>query len=303
MIEILHYDVFTATPGTGNPAGVVLNADRLSELEMQRIARTSGFTETTFILSCEQADYQMRFFAPEREMDLCGHGTIAALTAIDSHIGVPATCHIKTKSGTLPVIRLAHGMFRLRQGRPCLHPFDGDVEAVLASIGLEMKHLDERFPIVYGSTGNWTLVLPIRHLVDFQRMMPDHQQFASVLTDYPQASIHPICFDTYDAQATLHGRHFSATGSGSIEDPVTGTASGVMGVYYRKFMKPSVSGTMITVEQGHEIGRSGQVKIHVSGEGLNHNDWKVEMDGQAVFVGVKKVGEEEADVETLHLGF
>ncbi|MEW8975621.1 MAG: PhzF family phenazine biosynthesis protein, partial [Exiguobacterium sp.] len=105
--------------------------------------------------------------------------------------------------------------------------------------------------------------------------------FASVLTDYPQASIHPICFDTYDAQATLHGCHFSATGSGSIEDPVTGTASGVMGVYYRKFMKPSVSGTMITVEQGHEIGRSGQ----------------------AVFVGVKKVGEEEADVETLHLGF
>lgn len=60
MIEILHYDVFTTTPGTGNPAGVVLSADRLSELEMQRIARTSGFTETTFVLSCKRADYQMR---------------------------------------------------------------------------------------------------------------------------------------------------------------------------------------------------------------------------------------------------
>lgn len=162
--------------------------------------------------------------------------------------GVPATCQIKTKSGILPVIRLANSKFHLRQGRPCLHPFDDDVEAVIASIP-------------------------------------------------------PICFDTYDAQATLHGRRFSATGSGSVEDPVTGTASGVMGVYYRKFMKPTVSELMITVEQGHEIGRSGQVRIHVSGQGLNHNDWKIEMDGKAVFVGVKKVGEEEADVETLHLGF
>ncbi|WP_313350915.1 PhzF family phenazine biosynthesis protein [Exiguobacterium sp.] len=86
----------------------------------------------------------------------------------------------------------------------------------------------------------------MRRHVDFQRMIPDHQEFASVLADYPQASIHHICFDIYDAQATLHGRRFSATGSGSVEDPVTGTASGVMGVYYRKFMNPSVSETMIT---------------------------------------------------------
>lgn len=303
MIETLHYDVFTMTPGAGNPAGVVLNADQLTEPEMQRIARKNGFTETTFVLSSEQADYRMRYFAPEREMDLCGHGTIAALTAIDSSIGLPATCQIVTKSGILPVIRLANGMFRLRQGQPRLHRFNGDVKKVLAVIGLELKHIDDRWPIEYGSTGNWTLLLPIRRLEDFHRMMPDNQRFATVLTDYPQASIHPICLNTYDAEATLHGRHFSATGAGSIEDPVTGTASGVMGVYYRKFIQPLEVETAIIVEQGHEMGRPGQVGIRISGEGLDHNDWKVEMDGQAVFVGVKRVGEEEADVETFHLGF
>ncbi|MGX9807708.1 hypothetical protein ACV3PA_10760 [Exiguobacterium acetylicum] len=51
------------------------------------------------------------------------------------------------------------------------------------------------------------------------------------------------------------------------------------------------------------MGRPGQVGIRISGADLDHSKWKVEMDGQAVFVDVKRVGEEEADVETLHLGF
>ncbi|UKS57557.1 PhzF family phenazine biosynthesis protein [Exiguobacterium acetylicum] len=295
--------MFTSTPGSGNPAGVVLDANQLSELEMQRIARANGFTETTFVLTSDQADYRMRYFAPDREMNLCGHGTIAALTALETTGRLPMTLQIETKSGTLPASRLANGMFRLQQGRPELQPFEGKIDRVLASIGLELKHLDDRWPVVYGSTGNWTLVLPIRRLEDFQQMIPDNARFADVLSDHPEASIHPICFDTYEEQATMHGRHCSATGAGSIEDPVTGTASGVMGVYYRQFIQPATTETTIIVEQGHEMGRPGQVGIRISGAGLDHSKWKVEMDGQAVFVGIKKVGEEEADVETFHLGF
>lgn len=303
MIETLHYDVFTTTPGAGNPAGVVLEADHLTEIEMQRIARANGFTETTFVLSSDQADYRMRYFAPDREMNLCGHGTIAALTALETTERLPMTLQIETKSGILPASRLANGMFRLQQGRPKLQPFNGEINQVLTSIGLELKHLDHRWPVVYGNTGNWTLVLPIRRLEDFQQMVPDNARFADVLSDHPEASIHPICLDTYEEQATMHGRHFSATGAGSIEDPVTGTASGVMGVYYRKFIQPVTAETTIIVEQGHEMGRPGQVGIRISGADLDHSKWKVEMDGQAVFVDVKRGGEEEADVETLHLGF
>nr|WP_306584210.1 PhzF family phenazine biosynthesis isomerase [Exiguobacterium sp. SL14] len=66
MIETLHYDVFTTIPGAGNPTGVVLDADHLTELEMQRIARANGFTETMFVLASDQADYRMRYFAPDR---------------------------------------------------------------------------------------------------------------------------------------------------------------------------------------------------------------------------------------------
>lgn len=102
MIETLHYDVFTTTPGAGNPAGIVLGADHLTEIEMQRIARANGFTETTFVLSSDQADYRMRYFAPE---NLCGRGTIAALTALETTERLPMTLQIETKSGILPASR------------------------------------------------------------------------------------------------------------------------------------------------------------------------------------------------------
>nr|WP_306584208.1 hypothetical protein [Exiguobacterium sp. SL14] len=75
-------------------------------------------------------------------MNLCGHGTIAALAALET---TELRLQIETKSGILPASRLANGMFRLRQeGRPELQPFEGNIDRVLASIGLELKHLDDR---------------------------------------------------------------------------------------------------------------------------------------------------------------
>jgi PhzF family phenazine biosynthesis protein len=55
-----------------------------------------------------------------------------------------------------------------------------------------------------------------------------------VLKEMPGASVHPFCFETYDPNAHMHARHFSSPFSGTIEDPVTGTASGVMGAYWER---------------------------------------------------------------------
>ncbi len=63
-INVFHYDAFTNKPNMGNPAGIVLDADGLTEEEMQRIAEKVGFNETTFVLSSEVADIRMRYFTP-----------------------------------------------------------------------------------------------------------------------------------------------------------------------------------------------------------------------------------------------
>ena len=61
---------------------MVLNADDLTEEEMQSIARSVGFNETTFILQSEQADIRLRYFTPGHEMNLCGHATMASMYAL-----------------------------------------------------------------------------------------------------------------------------------------------------------------------------------------------------------------------------
>ena len=79
----------------------------------------------------------------------------------------------------------------------------------------------------------------------------------------------------------MHGRHFSSPFSGTVEDPVTGTASGVMGAYYRKYIRiPRENKRAILVEQGQEIGKDGVVKVELPTKQRN----TVRIFGTPVFV-------------------
>ena len=81
-IEVWRVNAFTDKPFTGNPAGVVPEADGLSEALMQAIAaEVNDISETVFICrpEVEDADVQLRYFTSTTEVDLCGYATIAAL--------------------------------------------------------------------------------------------------------------------------------------------------------------------------------------------------------------------------------
>lgn len=95
----------------------------------------------------------------------------------------------------------------------------------------------------------------------------------------PGASVHPFCFETYDPNAHMHARHFSSPFSGTIEDPVTGTASGVMGAYYARYIDNRTPSFDLLIDQGHEIGRDGKVRVSVTDNGN-----VVEITGTAVYV-------------------
>ncbi len=60
-------------------------------------------------------------------------------------------------------------------------------------------------------------------------MKPKTNLFPSILKEVPNASIHPFCLETKKQHTHIHARHFSSPYSGTIEDPATGTTSGVMG--------------------------------------------------------------------------
>jgi PhzF family phenazine biosynthesis protein len=84
-------DVFTATPYLGNPVAVVLGADGLSDEQMQRLARWTNLSETTFVLAPQAAgaDYRVRIFTPGNELPFAGHPTLG-------------TCHAWLEAGGSP---------------------------------------------------------------------------------------------------------------------------------------------------------------------------------------------------------
>ncbi len=269
--RVLHFDAFAPRPGMGNPAGVVLDADGLSDATMQAIAQAVGFNETAFVLPSTRADLRLRYFTPGHEVDLCGHATVASFVALHQHGrlpggGFPRRLTLETRAGLLPVTVELGGVGEpvviMAQAPAQFESFAGDRAALARVLGIAPDDLRADLPILYGSTGLWTLVVPVQGLDAMRRMKPLTAEFPSVLAERPGASIHPFCLETIDPDAHLHARHFSSPRSGTVEDPVTGTASGVLGAYHLEFIADEAPSPLV-VEQGQEIGRDGRVRVWV----------------------------------------
>ena len=285
-VKVYHYDAFSAVPGKGNPAGVVFDADDLSEMDMQQIAYKVGFNETVFVLNSRTADVRLRYFTPGHEINLCGHATMASLYGLKKRglLGDQKSITIKTNVGLLPIRFEQDGdtiNMEMKQDQPQFVPFRGDIGKLANSINLTSDDLDLSMPIVYGSTGTWTLLVPIRKLNSFSKMKSESAEFPEILLENPKASLHPFSFETRDSESMMHARHFSSPYSGTTEDPVTGTASGVMGAYYLTYVNRGADQVKFVVEQGHEIGRDGKVEVSVTREG---DGMDVRIKGTAVFV-------------------
>ncbi|GAA0323324.1 PhzF family phenazine biosynthesis protein [Oceanobacillus oncorhynchi subsp. oncorhynchi] len=287
-VKVYHYDAFSKVPNKGNPAGVVLNGDELTDEQMQEVAFKVGFNETAFPVKSETADLGIRFFTPGHEMNLCGHATMATVYALKTKglFGDKRELTIETKAGILPV-RLDSAAEKeititMNQAAPEFVAFHGSKMDLAHSIGIEGSDIHDNLPILYGSTGAWTLLIPINNLEAFRKMKPENKDFPAILKEMPKSSVHPFCIETYDTDADMHARHFSSPFSGTVEDAVTGTASGVMGAYYADYIREDRKDVLkLVVEQGHEIGKDGRVGVQVSKNGESYD---IQITGNAVFV-------------------
>lgn len=101
--KIYQVDSFTNDKFCGNPAGVVSNADGLTDEQMQKIARELNNSETAFIFSPNFSDHDVwvRFFTPTVEVPSCGHATIAAhyVRAIENNLPFTDKFIFKAKQG------------------------------------------------------------------------------------------------------------------------------------------------------------------------------------------------------------
>src|SRR6202044_3349667 len=100
-IQVHQVDAFTREPFTGNPTGVVLNADSLTEAQMLAIARELNNAETVFVLAPDADDHTVRarFFTPRSEAGFVGHATVAAQYVLSRRHEAPRWQRQKSKAG------------------------------------------------------------------------------------------------------------------------------------------------------------------------------------------------------------
>lgn len=101
-MKITQVDAFTNRPFTGNPAAVCILDDLPSEAWLQDVAREMNLSETAFILPHEEG-YDLRWFTPTAEVELCGHATLASAHVLweEGHLSTETPARFHTHSGEL----------------------------------------------------------------------------------------------------------------------------------------------------------------------------------------------------------
>jgi len=270
--RVYQVDAFTKEKFLGNPAGVVPNADGLSDAEMQALARELGNPETAFVLSPDAPDHdvRVRFFTPTIEVPSCGHATIAAhyVRAVEGSL---PSCTVVQKigAGILPVdIFRKDDDYRVRmtQGRVEFEePFAmGRAVEILTALGLASVDLDPRCPVQIVSTGHSKVLIGIRTLGVLNGLMPDLALLKEISGRIGCNGYYVFTLESGDADTFAHGRMF-APAIGITEDPVTGNANGPLGAYLVKHgLADPVDGVLsFHARQGEAMGRPGTVEVEV----------------------------------------
>jgi trans-2,3-dihydro-3-hydroxyanthranilate isomerase len=293
-IEIKQIDAFTETPFQGNPAGVVLRAEGLDSRQMQKIAKEMNLSETAFVVKrWNRQLFGIRFFTPEKEVNLCGHATIATFYALAKTGEIqPSTPYgevfQKTKAGHLAVkIFFEQGnprMILMGQAKPRFQPVQINPRVFSKMLGIETSALDlQRSPIEKAFTGLWHLIVPIKSRKSIDLARPNYLELRELNKSLDVTTTHLFTLNSGRKEITAYTRDF-APAAGVDEDPVTGTANGALGAYLvkKRVVPLTFPEVKMTFEQGNRLRRKGILTIQVS-----HRDGKVSevwVGGEAVTV-------------------
>lgn len=250
---------FTSNPFAGNPAGVLMD-DELTESEMILIARELNFAETAFISPSKFCDYKLRWLTPTTEVDLCGHGTIAALHFLKENNQLVENQEItfETCSGSLRC-GFKDGKYFMEIPINIIETFTADKNIILNSlrIGREIVNTDLPFLI-----HNKILFISINFLNDLNSVSPNFIELSKITTNSTFNSVMLFTLQTNENTNHAYSRFF-APAEGINEDIVTGSANGPLLLILKRLNLIDTKSKIIvcTFEQGDVLNRPGRVTV------------------------------------------
>ncbi|HQE00871.1 MAG TPA: PhzF family phenazine biosynthesis protein [Novosphingobium sp.] len=253
-------DVFTQVPYKGNPVAVVLDAEGLTDAEMQAFANWTNLSETTFVLPASEpaADYRVRIFTPKAELPFAGHPTLGTAHAV-LEAGLAST-----RDGRL-VQQCAVGLVELRVGDEGLsfrlprHALTelADPEAT-AWIGAEVKGAAQAVDV-----GPVWLVAELADIAALEDLKHDEARLSAFYM--PRGMTGATLYATDGTRVVV--RSF-APGDGIAEDPVCGSGNGAVAAF-RLAAGQVAAGDGYVASQGRQVGRDGYVSVRFEGSDIH----------------------------------
>jgi PhzF family phenazine biosynthesis protein len=254
-IPIYHVDAFTDKPFAGNPAAVCILESPMPEDWMQSVAGEMNLAETAFV--CATADgFDLRWFTPAVEVDLCGHATLASAHVLweTERLGRLDSARFSTRSGILTCVQhegLIEMDFPAEPASPTTAP-----PGLLAALGVEAG---------YVGRNRFDYLVEVKDAGTLRTLKPDLRRIAEISA----RGIIVTCRSDearYDVRSRL-----DAPAAGIEEDPPTGSAHCCLGPFWQAHLGRS----SLT---GYQASRRGGIV------GMKMQGDRVRLSGHAVTV-------------------
>jgi PhzF family phenazine biosynthesis protein len=258
-MPIVIVDAFTAAPFAGNPAAVCLLDAPASPEWMQHVAGEMNLSETAFVVS-RGAAFDLRWFTPAIEVDLCGHATLAAAHVLWETGRLPpaGTARFSTRSGTLTARKADDWIeldFPATPVRP-LGPEDGPPTAWTEALGTTAVEI---------ARSRFDVLVEVEHGRVVRALAPDMARLAAL----PARGV--IVTSRSDVPGVDFVSRFFAPAAGIDEDPVTGSAHCALAPYWSERLGRDEF-------LAHQVSaRGGVLRVALAGD-------RVRIGGQAVTV-------------------
>ena len=253
-------DVFSAEPYRGNPVAVVLDGAGLADDEMQRFARWTQLSETTFLTppTDPAADYALRIFTPGGELPFAGHPTLGSCHAWLGAGGRPRTAGEIVQQCGVGLVRVRADGERLAFAAPPLRRGEADtarLAGVRAALGLDAAQVAAA---QWLDNGPQWLALRLAGAADVLALEPDQAALARTGAKVAVIGAHPA-----GAECAFEVRAFAPT-MGIAEDPVTGSVNASLAQW---LIGAGVAPQRYVAAQGTRLGRAGRVHVAQDGDG------------------------------------
>ena len=252
-------DAFATQESDGNPAGMVyLNAlDDITSDEMLRIAKElKGFvSEVGYVSRIDENTFDLKYFSSEREVDFCGHATIAIMyDLIKNGVNLinQKQINIITCKGNLIVenrISNEDAVF-ITAPVPVFSPNEVNIESIAEALRIDLDEIDNDYTGTIVNAGLETLIVPINSLNGIISISPELNELKGFCIENEIDIITVYTDEVSDKENSYRTRVFAPT-FGYLEDPATGSGNSAFGYYLLK--NKIWDGTFMSVEQNGNI--------------------------------------------------